>query len=102
MTEGGGRALYKAASKLKRPGIEEQIVRVFKEILLHKATHKAPGDRSLASEITDEASSRRAAKIICEVSNQRLRMRNEQFGFPLTGEELLALQRHATQEATHH
>jgi len=95
LTEGGGRALYKAASKLKKQGIEEQIVRAFREILLHKATRKARGDRSLASVITDEASFQRAAKIICEVSNQRLRMRNEQFGFPLTGEELLALQKHA-------
>jgi len=95
LTEGGGRALYKAASQLKRPGIEEQIVRVFKQILLHKATHKAPADRSLISLITDEASFQRAAKVICEVSNQRLFMRNEQFGFPLTGDELLTLQKHA-------
>jgi hypothetical protein len=33
----------------------------------------------------------RAVKIICEVSQQRLRMRNEQFGFPLAASELAAL-----------
>jgi hypothetical protein len=95
LTEGGGRALYRMCSKLKRPGIEEQIARVFKEILLHKVAHKASGDRSLVSRITDEASFRRAAKIIREVSGQRLRMRNEQFGFPLSSDDMLALQKHA-------
>jgi len=95
LTEGGGRALYKVCSKLKRPGIEQHIVRVFKEILLHKAGHKVPRERPLASLVTAEASFRCAANVICEVSDQRLRMRNEQFGFPLTGDELLALQRHA-------
>lgn len=95
LTEGGGRALNKVCSKLKRQGIEERIARVFKEMLLHKVAHKAPGDRSLASLIADEASFQRAAKIIVEISSQRLRMRNEQFGFPLTADELLALQKHA-------
>jgi hypothetical protein len=95
LTEGGGRALYRVCSQLKRQGIEEQIARVFKEILLHKVAHKASGDRSLVSRITDEASFRRAAKIICEVAGQRLHMRNEQFGFPLSSDDLLALQTHA-------
>ena len=101
LTEGGGRALYKACSKLKRQGIEGLIASVFKEILLHKVAHKSPGDRSLASRITDEASFQRAAKIIREVSSQRLRMRNEQFGFPLTDDELLALQKDARKSLAH-
>jgi hypothetical protein len=95
LTEGGGRALYRVCSKLKRQGIEGQIARVFREILLHQVAHKALGGRSSVALITDEASFQRAAKIICEVSSQRLRMRNEQFGFPLSGGELLALQKHA-------
>jgi len=70
---------------------------VFREILLHKVVHKAPGDRSLASLITDESSFQRAAKIIGEVSSQRLRMRNEQFGFPLNRVELAALEDRARQ-----
>ncbi len=95
LTEGGGRALYKVCSKLKRQGIETQIARVFQEILLHKVSHKAPTDRALALLIADEASFQRAVQIICEVSSQRLRMRNEQFGFPLRVDALLALQKHA-------
>lgn len=95
LTEGGGRALYRVCSKLKRQGIEEQIARVFKEILAHKVAHKTSRDRSLVSRIKDEASFRRAVKIICEVSGQRLYMRNEQFAFPLSSNDLLNLEKHA-------
>ncbi|MEA2659505.1 MAG: hypothetical protein QOF64_2101, partial [Candidatus Binatota bacterium] len=45
----------------------------------------------LAALLEDEASLQRAAKIICDISGQRLRMRNEQFNFPLDPAELAAL-----------
>jgi hypothetical protein len=92
LTEGGGGALYQVCSKLKKRGIEGKIARVFREILLDEVGHKDTGARALAELIRDEASFQRAAKIIGEVSGQRLRMRNEQFGFPLTRHELAALE----------
>ena len=64
---------------------------MFHEILLDEVGHKDTGARALAELIRDEESFQRAAKIICEVSGQRLRMRNEQFGFPLKQAELAAL-----------
>ncbi len=68
-----------------------QIARVFREILRDEVGHKDTGARALAGLISDEDSFRRAARIIGEVSGQRLRMRNEQFGFPLDRHEVAAL-----------
>jgi hypothetical protein len=92
LTEGGGGALYRVCSKLKKSGIEGKIAGVFHEILLDEVGHKDTGARALAELIGDEGSFRRAAKIIAEVSGQRLRMRNEQFGFPLNRNALAALE----------
>lgn len=97
LTEGGGGALYQVCSKLKKHGIESKIARVFHEILLDEVGHKDSGARALAGLIRDEESFRRAAEIIQEVSGQRLRMRNEQFGFPLKRYELAALEGRAKQ-----
>jgi hypothetical protein len=97
LTEGGGGALYAVCSTLKKRGIEAKIARVFHEILLDEVGHKDSGARSLAALIRDKNSFRRAAEIIGQVSGQRLRMRNEQFGFPLTRVELAALDSRARQ-----
>jgi hypothetical protein len=95
LTEGGGGALYQVCSKLGKRGVEGKIARVFHEILLDEVGHKNSGARALADLIKDDDSFRRAAKIVVEVSRQRLRMRNEQFGFPLSREELATLERRA-------
>ncbi|MSP39114.1 MAG: hypothetical protein EXR70_11540 [Deltaproteobacteria bacterium] len=95
LTEGGGGALYQVCSKLKKTGVEGKIATVFHEILLDEVGHKDSGGRALEPLINSQAAFARAAKIICDVSGQRLRMRNEQFGFPLTKSELSDLDRHA-------
>jgi hypothetical protein len=99
LTEGGGGALYRVCSKLWRNDIEKRIARVFRVILLDEVKHKDSGAQSLAALIDDEASFKRAAEIICQISGQRLRMRNEQFGFPLKSEGLAALDRRARRSA---
>lgn len=99
LTEGGGGALYQVCSKLKKAGVEGKIAKVFREILLDEIGHKDSGGRALAPLVKTQAAFERAAQIIREVSGQRLRMRNEQFGFPLTRNELIALERRARQWA---
>jgi len=99
LTEGGGGALYQVCSKLKKNGIEDKIAKVFHEILLDEVGHKDSGGRALVPLVKSQAAFERAAKIISEVSGQRLRMRNEQFGFPLSKDELAALDRRARQSA---
>ena len=91
LTEGGGGALYQVCAKLKKTGIEARIATVFREILDDEVGHKETGARELARLIRSQTAYKRAAKIICEVSQQRLRMRNEQFGFPLGASELATL-----------
>ena len=100
LTEGGGGALYEVCSRLKKPGVEGKIAEVFREILLDEVAHKNVGLRSLATLIVNERTFRRATRILCEVSSQRLRMRNEQFNFPLTEDELMILDQRARVSVT--
>lgn len=95
LTEGGGGALYQVCGKLKKRGVEGKIARVFETILRDEVGHKDSGARALAPLVKNRATFARATQIIREVSGQRLRMRNEQFGFPLSGNELAALDRRA-------
>ena len=95
ITEGGGGALYLVCSKLKKNGFERKIAHAFKEILVDETEHKDAGGRSLDVLIKTRAAHLRAARIIAEVSSQRLRMRNEQFGFPLSEAQIAALDQHA-------
>jgi hypothetical protein len=95
LTEGGGGALYQVCSKLKKNGVEGKIARVFHDILRDEVGHKDSGARALAALVRTDAAFNRAAEIICQVSRQRLRMRNEQFGFPLSLSELASLDRRA-------
>ena len=95
LTEGGGGALYLVCSRLKKRGIEAKIARVFHEILLDEIEHKDSGARALGGQINNDADCQRAAEIIAAVCGQRLRMRNEQFGFPLNNIQLTALDQRA-------
>jgi len=95
LTEGGGGALYQVCAKLKKNGVERKIASVFREILRDEVEHKDSGARELARLIRGQNAYHRAAQIIREVSKQRLRMRNEQFGFPLTENQLMALESRA-------
>jgi len=100
LTEGGGGALYQVCSRLKKRGMDAKIAGVFAEILRDEVEHKDSGARFLASLIEDDTSFRRAARIVCEISGQRLRMRNEQFGFPLSEAEMKSLDQRARQSVT--
>jgi len=95
LTEGGGGALYSVCSKLKKTGLEAKIARAFHEILLDEVEHKDSGGRALSGQINNDGDFQRAAGIIAAVSGQRLRMRNEQFGFPLNKLQLADLDRRA-------
>ena len=95
LTEGGGGALYLVCSKLKKTGTEAKIARVFHEIRLDEVEHKDSGARALGGQIKHAADYKRAAEIIAAVCGQRLRMRNEQFGYPLNKIQLVELDRRA-------
>jgi hypothetical protein len=95
LTEGGGGALYAVCGRLRRNSFERRIAAVFREILADETEHKNAGDRSLEALITSRAKFLRATQIIAEVSLQRLRMRNEQFDFPLSDTAITILSERA-------
>jgi hypothetical protein len=93
ITEGGGGALYEVCVRLKKGAMERKIAAAFREIYRDEVDHKNAGARNLARLVCSRADFERAAEIIRRVSSQRLRMRNEQFGFPFKEEKLRALER---------
>jgi rubrerythrin len=93
LTEGGGGALYEVCIRLKKGAMERKIAAAFREIYRDEIDHKNAGARNLARLVRSRADFERAGEIIRQVSSQRLRMRNEQFGFPLKEEKLRALER---------
>jgi hypothetical protein len=100
LTEGGGGALYRVCSRLGKIGFQGKIARVFHEILRDETGHKDSGARALEPLIRDQIAFGRAARIVAQISAQRLRMRNEQFGFPLTRRALAALETRARQSVS--
>jgi rubrerythrin len=91
LTEGGGGALYNVCRKLKRNGVDGKIAAVFQQIFADELNHKGSGERSLVKIIRTKKDFLRTAHIISDISLQRLRMRNEQFGFPLSDQAIRAL-----------
>jgi hypothetical protein len=93
LTEGGGGALYAVCVALDKGASEKKIAAAFKAIHADEKEHKNSGARRLVQLLRSREDYARAAEIVCEVSAQRLRMRNEQFGFPLAAAELRDLER---------
>jgi hypothetical protein len=91
LTEGGGGALYEVCNHLTKGRIERKIAAAFREIHADGVEHKNVGARGLVGLVRSRKDYERAAEVVREVSAQRLRMRNEQFGFPLSEENLRAL-----------
>ena len=93
LTEGGGGALYQVCSRLKGTVIERKIASVFQEIYLDEVRHRNAGARELAKYLRTRKEFKRAEEIVQRVLGQRLRMRNEQFGFPLSDRRIQDMQR---------
>lgn len=99
LTEGGGAALYEVCARLKRDDAERKIAAVFRRIHADEVRHKNAGAAELERLVQTSADCRRAARILKAVLSQRLRMRNEQFGFPLTRAAIRRLERQALRAA---
>ena len=102
LTEGGGGALYEVCRRLKRAKIERKIAAAFTEIHLDEVEHKNVGARNLAKLVRSREDYERATEIIQQVSSQRLRTRNEQFGFPLSEEKVRELKRRCRRSVKGH
>ena len=91
LTEGGGGAMYEVCRHLKGNRINRRIASIFGRIHRDETRHSDASE--LAALVSTRKDYDRARRIIANVSSQRLRMRNEQFGFPLSPGELRALER---------
>lgn len=97
LTEGGGGALYEVCRHLKGNRANRRIASIFGRI--HRDETKHSDANELEALVRTRKAHDRARRIIADVSSQRLRMRNEQFGFPLGRGELRTLERECTRAA---
>ena len=100
LTEGGGGALYEVCVGLNKGTAEKKIAAAFKAIHADEKDHKDAGARRLGRLLRTRRDYARAAEIVCTVSAQRLRMRNEQFRFPLSDAQLRELERRCRESST--
>ena len=82
-TEGGGGAMFWELSRISGGALEHRIAAIFKEIYQDELSHGWPHLEEIARHARCEADWLRAEAIICDISRQRLRMRNEMFGHSL-------------------
>ncbi|HEV8341374.1 MAG TPA: hypothetical protein VGR30_03280, partial [Candidatus Binatia bacterium] len=92
LTEGGGGALYQVCANLNGSRLEKKIAAAFAKIHADEIRHKNVGAKELVRLVRSHKDYRRAFDIIRTVSGQRLRMRNEQFGFPLKESQIHRLE----------
>ncbi len=95
LTEGGGGALYEVCRHLKGNRTNRRIASIFGHIHRDETRHSDANE--LEALVRTRKDHDRARRIIANVSSQRLRMRNEQFGFPLNPRELRSLDQECKQ-----
>jgi len=83
-TEGGGGAMFQVLSHLDGGELERKIASVFKIIAAEEILHGPMAIYTIAHFTKSEADWQRAKAIVRDISRQRLLMRNEMFGHPLS------------------
>jgi hypothetical protein len=83
-TEGGGGAMFQMLSQLEGGEFERKIASAFKLIAAEEIPHGPMEIYSIARHAENESDWQRARTIVQEISRQRLLMRNEMFGYPLS------------------
>jgi hypothetical protein len=88
VTEGGGARMFREGRKLKGGRLEKMIARAMEVVYQDEKNHYKEAAREAARAVRNNQDLARMKKAICEVSLQRVHMRNEMFKKPLTGEEI--------------
>ncbi len=87
-TEGGGGAMFQVLSQLDGGELERKIASVFQIIAKEEILHGPMEIHTIARHANSEVDWQRARTIVHVVSRQRLLMRNEMFGSPLSSARL--------------
>ncbi len=82
--EGGGASIYYEGSLVGGDPLSDQIAAACKGVYDDEVGHAAHGAAELAAEAKTDDEWALAREMVTAISQQRVRMRNEQFGFPLS------------------
>ena len=91
LTEGGGARTFREAAKLSGGEIEARLAAAMKIIHADEKDHYEDAAAAAARAVGSAGDLARMKHALREVSIQRVRMRNEQFDFPMTDREIEAL-----------
>jgi hypothetical protein len=87
-TEGGGGAVYRVISQLEGGAFERRLAEIFKVIHADEIVHGPMAIHTIAAHAHSVHAWQTVTAIVCELSRQRLLMRNEMFGHPLDAPRL--------------
>jgi hypothetical protein len=88
VTEGGGARMFREGRKLKGGRLERMIARAMEVVYQDEKNHYKEAAGEAARAVRSKADLARMKKAICEVSLQRVHMRNEMFKELLSAEEI--------------
>lgn len=88
LTEGGGSSTFREGARLSGGELEDRIAAAMKVIYEDEVDHYEDAAADCDRAIADDATFERAKAALLEVSLQRVRMRHEQFGEPLSWAEV--------------
>ncbi len=91
LTEGGGASAFREAAALSGSEVENRLAAAMRVIHDDEKDHYESAAAAAAERVAGPADLTRMKRAIREVSIQRVRMRNEQFAFPMTDGEIAAL-----------
>jgi len=83
-TEGGGGAMFAVLSQLDGGKFERRLAAIFKVIAADERSHGPMEIYAIARSTKSEQDWQKASTIVQEISRQRVLMRNEMFGYPLS------------------
>lgn len=80
--------MYIAGAQIKGGDLEARIASAFRQIVNDEIGHMQSGARGLARVVKTDEDFATVKQMVREVSRQRVRMRNDMFGNPLSAERL--------------
>jgi hypothetical protein len=87
-TEGGGGSMFQVLSRLDGGELERKIASVFQIIAREEVPHGSMEIHAIARQAKSERDWERAREIVRSISRQRVLMRDEMFGFPLSPDRI--------------
>lgn len=88
LTEGGGSSTFREMAKLSGGPLEDRLAKAMKVIYVDEKDHYGEAAKAAAAAVGSADDLRRMKKALHEVSVQRVRMRSEMLGWPMSEAEI--------------